>query len=52
MVGDAMAGFQCSTELYLNIWLGLVGGCVGLWLPKGMAMPETSMGTNNELMMT
>lgn len=38
MVGDAMAGFDCDAENYLSVWLGLVGGCVGLWMPKEMAM--------------
>ncbi|KAI0379711.1 hypothetical protein F5Y04DRAFT_112974 [Hypomontagnella monticulosa] len=36
-LGDAMAGFDCSKEDYLMVWLGLVGGCVGLWVPKEMA---------------
>jgi ubiquitin-like-conjugating enzyme ATG10 len=31
-----MAGFECSRESYLTIWLGVVGGCVGLWIPKEM----------------
>ncbi|KAG7142343.1 Ubiquitin-like-conjugating enzyme ATG10 [Verticillium longisporum] len=37
LLGDAMAGFECSKENYLMAWLGLVGGCVGLWVPKEMA---------------
>ncbi|KFA63186.1 hypothetical protein S40285_03277 [Stachybotrys chlorohalonatus IBT 40285] len=37
LLGDAMSGFRCSKEDYLMIWLGLVGGCVGLWVPKEMA---------------
>ncbi|KAI1435020.1 hypothetical protein GGR50DRAFT_350844 [Xylaria sp. CBS 124048] len=37
-LGDAMGNFDCSKEDYLTIWLGLVGGCVGLWVPKEMAM--------------
>ncbi|KAI1499625.1 hypothetical protein F5X99DRAFT_410811 [Biscogniauxia marginata] len=37
-IGDAMAGFNCSKEDYLTVWLGLVGGCVGLFVPKEMAM--------------
>lgn len=37
MLGDAISSFQCSRENYLIIWLGLVGGCVGLWVPKEMA---------------
>lgn len=32
-----MSGFECSRHNYLIIWLGLVGGCVGLWVPKEMA---------------
>ncbi|KAJ8125882.1 hypothetical protein O1611_g7758 [Lasiodiplodia mahajangana] len=39
-LGDAMAGFDCSKEDYLTVWLGLVGGCVGLWVPKEMAMGQ------------
>ncbi|KAH7358833.1 hypothetical protein B0T11DRAFT_109087 [Plectosphaerella cucumerina] len=38
LLGDAMAGFDCSKDDYLMTWLGLVGGCVGLWVPKEMAM--------------
>ncbi|KAL6817045.1 hypothetical protein J3E69DRAFT_358285 [Trichoderma sp. SZMC 28015] len=37
LLGDAMSSFQCSRENYLMIWFGLVGGCVGLWVPKEMA---------------
>ncbi|KAI1863791.1 hypothetical protein JX265_005493 [Neoarthrinium moseri] len=37
-LGDAMAEFDCSKEDYLMVWLGLVGGCVGLWVPKEMAL--------------
>ncbi|KAI1130412.1 hypothetical protein F5Y10DRAFT_118460 [Nemania abortiva] len=37
-LGDTMTGFDCSKEDYLTVWLGLVGGCVGLWVPKEMAM--------------
>lgn len=32
-----MAGFDCSKEDYLMVWLGLVGGSVGLWVPREMA---------------
>jgi ubiquitin-like-conjugating enzyme ATG10 len=32
-----MEGFTCSLQNYLSIWLGLVGGYVGLWLPAAMA---------------
>ncbi|KAF7524298.1 hypothetical protein G7054_g11464 [Neopestalotiopsis clavispora] len=38
LLGDAMAGFDCAKEDYLMVWLGLVGGCVGLWVPKEMAL--------------
>ncbi|KJZ78386.1 hypothetical protein HIM_02424 [Hirsutella minnesotensis 3608] len=37
LVGDALSRFDCTRENYLMIWLGLVGGCVGLWVPKEMA---------------
>ncbi|KAI2776954.1 hypothetical protein F4815DRAFT_483012 [Daldinia loculata] len=36
-IGDAMAGFDCAKQDYLMVWLGLVGGCVGLWVPQQMA---------------
>ncbi|KAK0745932.1 hypothetical protein B0T18DRAFT_139903 [Schizothecium vesticola] len=38
LLGEAMARFGCSKETYLMLWLGLVGGCVGLWVPKEMAL--------------
>ncbi|PSR91906.1 hypothetical protein BD289DRAFT_365231 [Coniella lustricola] len=38
LLGDAMSNFDCSKEDYLMVWLGVVGGCVGLWVPKEMAM--------------
>ncbi|KAI0204677.1 hypothetical protein F4808DRAFT_306489 [Astrocystis sublimbata] len=38
MLGDAMNEFNCSKPDYLTVWLGLVGGCVGLWVPKEMAV--------------
>ncbi|KAK6843289.1 E2-like conjugating enzyme atg10 [Apiospora arundinis] len=38
LLSDAMAGFDCPKEDYLMVWLGLVGGCVGLWVPKEMAL--------------
>lgn len=38
LLGDAMNGFSCAKEDYLMVWLGLVGGCVGLWIPKEMAL--------------
>ncbi|KAI1387054.1 uncharacterized protein F4822DRAFT_445133 [Hypoxylon trugodes] len=37
VLGEAMTGFDCSKEDYLMVWLGLVGGCVGLWVPREMA---------------
>ncbi|KAI0172343.1 hypothetical protein GGR52DRAFT_465457 [Hypoxylon sp. FL1284] len=36
-LGDAMAGFDCPKEDYLMVWLGLIGGCVGLWIPSQLA---------------
>ncbi|KAL2124553.1 hypothetical protein VTJ04DRAFT_918 [Mycothermus thermophilus] len=38
LLGEAMEGFDCSKEDYLMVWLGLVGGCVGLWVPPEMAL--------------
>ncbi|KAK3310102.1 uncharacterized protein B0T15DRAFT_488797 [Chaetomium strumarium] len=38
LLGEAMAKFDCSKEDYLMVWLGLVGGCVGLWVPAEMAL--------------
>ncbi|KAL8413926.1 hypothetical protein RB594_005237 [Gaeumannomyces avenae] len=38
LLGDAMSDFGCSREDYLMVWLGLVGGCVGLWVPTEMAL--------------
>ncbi|KKA26125.1 hypothetical protein TD95_004831 [Thielaviopsis punctulata] len=42
LLGDAMNGFaeKCTRENYLMLWLGLVGGCVGLWVPKEMAQAK------------
>ncbi|KAK4186454.1 hypothetical protein QBC35DRAFT_554057 [Podospora australis] len=37
LLGEAMSRFDCSKENYLMVWLGLVGGCVGLWVPTEMA---------------
>ncbi|KAK1752397.1 hypothetical protein QBC47DRAFT_388359 [Echria macrotheca] len=39
LLGEAMSRFDCAKENYLMVWLGLVGGCVGLWVPKEMALP-------------
>ena len=36
-----MEKFDCSKENYLMVWLGLVGGCVGLWVPAEMALEST-----------
>ncbi|KAI8956789.1 hypothetical protein F5Y11DRAFT_132989 [Daldinia sp. FL1419] len=36
-IGDAMAGFDCAKHDYLMVWLGLVGGCVGFYIPEPMA---------------
>ncbi|PNY23601.1 Uncharacterized protein TCAP_06457 [Tolypocladium capitatum] len=38
LLGDAISSFECFKQNYLMIWLGLVGGCVGLWVPKEMAV--------------
>ncbi|KAK3897371.1 ubiquitin-like-conjugating enzyme ATG10 [Staphylotrichum tortipilum] len=38
LLGEAMSRFDCSKENYLMVWLGLVGGCVGLWVPAEMAV--------------
>lgn len=35
---DIVGGRSISVEAYLQIWLGLVGGYVGLALPKGLAI--------------
>jgi ubiquitin-like-conjugating enzyme ATG10 len=34
---EAMESFDCPMKDYLMVWIGLVGGCVGLWIPPGMA---------------
>ncbi|KAI1814595.1 hypothetical protein GGS20DRAFT_547591 [Poronia punctata] len=41
LLGDAMANLDCPKENYLMAWLGLVGGCVGLWVPKEMAIGQS-----------
>lgn len=33
-----IGGRSITVEAYLQIWLGLVGGCVGLALPKSLAI--------------
>ena len=35
-----MENFECALDEYLMIWLGIVGGCVGLWMPPEMAQDE------------
>ncbi|KAG9248316.1 hypothetical protein BJ878DRAFT_54001 [Calycina marina] len=40
--GEAMEKLDCSIDNYLMMWIGLVGGCVGLWVPKEMAQAEKS----------
>ncbi|SPN96879.1 uncharacterized protein DNG_00399 [Cephalotrichum gorgonifer] len=47
LLGDAMSGFDCSKDNYLMVWLGLVGGCVGLWVPKEMAMDHADNGSRS-----
>lgn len=38
---EAMEKFDCPLEDYLMVWIGIVGGSVGLWLPAEMAQaPE------------
>jgi len=34
---EAMEGLECDIRNYLMAWIGLVGGCVGLWVPSEMA---------------
>ncbi|KAK3948631.1 hypothetical protein QBC32DRAFT_380683 [Pseudoneurospora amorphoporcata] len=42
LLGEAMSTFEnVSIENYLMVWLGLVGGCVGLWIPKEMALESS-----------
>jgi len=38
---EAMETFDCPIANYLMVWLGLVGGCVGLWVPHEMSSRET-----------
>ncbi|QSZ30126.1 hypothetical protein DSL72_004646 [Monilinia vaccinii-corymbosi] len=37
---EAMENFDCPADEYLMSWLGLVGGCVGLWMPHEMARED------------
>ncbi|KAL1859014.1 hypothetical protein VTK73DRAFT_7609 [Phialemonium thermophilum] len=41
LLGEAMLNFDCSKKDYLMVWLGLVGGNVGLWLPTEMALGDS-----------
>ncbi|KAL3417265.1 hypothetical protein PVAG01_11265 [Phlyctema vagabunda] len=34
---EAMENFNCPLQDYLMTWVGLTGGCVGLWVPHEMA---------------
>lgn len=34
---EAMEPFDCGVRDYLIVWLGLVGSCVGLWVPRELA---------------
>lgn len=31
---------DCTMDEYIMVWLGLVGGSVGLWVPAEMAQVE------------
>lgn len=35
-----MEDFDCPMTDYLIVWIGLVGGCVGLWIPPEMAQQD------------
>ncbi|KAG0650628.1 Ubiquitin-conjugating enzyme ATG10 [Hyphodiscus hymeniophilus] len=37
---EAMECYNCPIEEYLMTWVGLVGGCVGLYLPSEMAQAK------------
>ncbi|KAK5628169.1 hypothetical protein RRF57_003884 [Xylaria bambusicola] len=37
-LGDVMATFDCPKEDYLTVWLGVAGSCVGLGVPKELAI--------------
>lgn len=36
-----MENLNCPIDDYLTVWLGLVGGCVGLWVPPVMCIKDT-----------
>lgn len=38
---EGMENFNCPIDDYLIVWLGLVGGCVGLWVPPVMCIKDT-----------
>ncbi|KAI9650174.1 hypothetical protein NHQ30_000187 [Ciborinia camelliae] len=38
---EAMENFDCPASDYLMSWVGLVGGCVGLWMPREMAHEDS-----------
>ncbi|KAH8815021.1 hypothetical protein F5884DRAFT_160420 [Xylogone sp. PMI_703] len=40
---EAMESFDCPLSQYFMIWLGIVGPCVGLWVPLEMAQLEQSV---------
>jgi ubiquitin-like-conjugating enzyme ATG10 len=35
-----MEKFDIHLNNYLMVWIGLVGGCVGLWVPPAMAQGD------------
>jgi len=35
-----MESFDCPINEYLMTWIGVVGGCVGLWVPPQMAQEQ------------
>lgn len=37
-----MENFDCPIANYLMVWLGLVGGCVGLWVPHEMSLQDAA----------
>ncbi|RQM06992.1 hypothetical protein DH86_00000123, partial [Scytalidium sp. 3C] len=39
---EAMELFNCSLSEYIMVWLGIVGGCIGLWVPPEMAQVEAN----------
>ncbi|KAG9236327.1 hypothetical protein BJ875DRAFT_234692 [Amylocarpus encephaloides] len=40
---EAMEDLDCTLDEYLMVWLGLVGGCVGLWVPPEMAKSKAAI---------